>query len=50
MPILILQKQAIEPFWHIYRQHFASDLPIRLMEHMAIGRLKESDQEILKIK
>ena len=36
---------AIEPFWHIYRQHFASDLPMRLMEHMAIGRLHDDDQE-----
>ena len=23
---------AIEPFWYLYRQHFASDLPMRLME------------------
>lgn len=35
---------AIEPFWYLYRQHFASDLPMRLMEHMAIGRLKDEDQ------
>lgn len=30
---------------YTYRQHFASDLPMRLMEHMAIGRLSEEDQE-----
>jgi len=35
---------AIEPFWYLYRQHFASDLPMRLMEHMAVGRLDEADQ------
>ena len=36
---------AIEPFWHLYRQHYASDLPMKLMEHMVIGRLNEADQE-----
>jgi sulfite oxidase len=36
---------AIEPFWYIYRQHYNSDLPMRLMEHMAIGRLREEDQQ-----
>jgi len=35
---------AIEPFWHIYRQHFASDLPMKLMEHLSIGRLSDDDQ------
>ena len=24
---------AIEPFWHIYRQHFASDLPMKLVSN-----------------
>ena len=38
---------AIEPFWYLYRQHFASDLPMRLMEHMAVGRLAETDQEAI---
>ncbi len=38
---------AIEPYWHLYRQHFASDLPMRLMEGMAVGRLKEEDQETI---
>lgn len=36
---------AIEPFWYLYRQHFNSDLPMRLMERMAIGRLRDEDQE-----
>ena len=36
---------AIEPFWYLYRQHFNSDLPMRLMERMAIGQLREEDQE-----
>jgi sulfite oxidase len=35
---------AIEPYWHLYRQHFASELPLKLMERMAIGRLREEDQ------
>ncbi|EEC50222.1 predicted protein [Phaeodactylum tricornutum CCAP 1055/1] len=43
--ILTAAGSAIEPFWYLYRQHFASDLPMRLMEHMAIGRLSEEDQE-----
>jgi sulfite oxidase len=42
--ILMAAGSAIEPFWHLYRQHFASDLPMRLMEHMAIGRLSDADQ------
>jgi sulfite oxidase len=36
---------AIEPFWYIYRQHYNSDLPMRLMEHMAVGRLRDEDQQ-----
>lgn len=36
---------AIEPFWYLYRQHFASDLPMKLMEHLAVGRLAEVDQQ-----
>jgi sulfite oxidase len=36
---------AIEPYWYLYRQHFASDLPMRLMEHMAVGRLRDEDQQ-----
>lgn len=43
--IMTAAGSAIEPFWHVYRQHYASDLPTRLMEHMAIGRLRESDQD-----
>jgi sulfite oxidase len=39
--------QSIEPFWHVYRQHFASDLPMRLMEKMVIGELAEEDQEMV---
>jgi sulfite oxidase len=38
---------AIEPFWYLYRQHFASDLPMRLMEHMAVGRLAQDDQDLV---
>eukprot|EP00980_Cylindrotheca_fusiformis_P004729 scaffold1004_cov105-Cylindrotheca_fusiformis.AAC.12 len=43
--ILQAAGSSIEPFWHVYRQHFASDLPMRLMEKMIIGELHEEDQE-----
>eukprot|EP00980_Cylindrotheca_fusiformis_P014432 scaffold3844_cov105-Cylindrotheca_fusiformis.AAC.8 len=42
--IMMAAGASIEPYWHSYQQHFASDLPIRLMEHMVIGRLDEDDQ------
>eukprot|EP00526_Cylindrotheca_closterium_P005105 CAMPEP_0113611466 /NCGR_PEP_ID=MMETSP0017_2-20120614/5572_1 /TAXON_ID=2856 /ORGANISM="Cylindrotheca closterium" /LENGTH=621 /DNA_ID=CAMNT_0000520417 /DNA_START=26 /DNA_END=1888 /DNA_ORIENTATION=- /assembly_acc=CAM_ASM_000147 len=45
--IMMAAGSSIEPFWHTYRQHFASDLPIRLMEHMVIGRLVEKDQVLV---
>lgn len=46
---LILQAAGgpIEPHWHIYRQHFASDLPQKYMEKMRIGTLDPADQEIV---
>jgi sulfite oxidase len=43
--ILMAAGSPLEPFWHIYRQHFASDLPTRLMERMLIGTLAEEDQQ-----
>lgn len=43
--ILMAAGSSLEPFWHIYRQHFASDLPTRLMEHMLVGTLHPDDQE-----
>lgn len=43
--IMMAAGSAVEPFWYVYRQHFASDLPMRLMEHMAIGRLSDEDQQ-----
>eukprot|EP00977_Amphora_coffeiformis_P003825 scaffold766_cov179-Amphora_coffeaeformis.AAC.8 len=45
--IMMAAGSAIEPYWYTYRQHFASDLPMRLMEHMAIGRLSEEEQEMI---
>eukprot|EP00522_Entomoneis_paludosa_P016981 CAMPEP_0172462570 /NCGR_PEP_ID=MMETSP1065-20121228/44174_1 /TAXON_ID=265537 /ORGANISM="Amphiprora paludosa, Strain CCMP125" /LENGTH=337 /DNA_ID=CAMNT_0013218259 /DNA_START=279 /DNA_END=1292 /DNA_ORIENTATION=- len=36
---------AIEPFWYLHQQHFRSEDPARIMDHLVIGRLKESDQE-----
>lgn len=46
---LILQAAGgpIEPHWHVYRQHFASDLPQKYMEKMRIGTLDPADQEIV---
>ncbi len=35
----------VEPHWHLYRQHFATDLPQQLMEKMLIGYLDPADQE-----
>jgi sulfite oxidase len=37
----------VEPYWHLYRQHFASDLPMQLMEDLVIGTLDENDQEAI---
>ena len=46
--IMIAAGSAVEPFWYLYRQHFASDLPMKLMEHMIVGRLAEADQEAIE--
>lgn len=45
--ILLAAGGAIEPYWHLYRQHFATDLPMRLMEDMVVGRLDEKDQDAI---
>jgi len=42
--ILLASGGALEPWWYLYRQHFASDLPMRMMEKMIVGRLDENDQ------
>jgi len=36
---------AIEPYWYLYRQHFASDLPLNLLSKMLIGQLHPADQD-----
>ena len=36
---------SIEPYWNTYRQHFATDLPMKLMEKMVIGTLDPKEQE-----
>jgi len=41
---------SVEPFWHVYRQHFATDLPMKLMEQMLIGELLDKDQEKVDLK
>uniref|UniRef100_A0A7S2MXZ7 sulfite oxidase n=1 Tax=Helicotheca tamesis TaxID=374047 RepID=A0A7S2MXZ7_9STRA len=43
--IMMAAGSAIEPYWYLYRQHFASDLPMNLMEKLVIGRLNEADQD-----
>ncbi|KAL3816296.1 hypothetical protein ACHAXA_008104 [Cyclostephanos tholiformis] len=43
--ILLAAGGPIEPHWHVYRQHFSTDLPQRYMEKMLIGNLDPSDQE-----
>lgn len=43
--IMMAAGSHIEPFWYLYRQHYSSDLPMRLMEHMAVGRLSDTDQD-----
>jgi cytochrome b involved in lipid metabolism len=45
--IMMAAGTHIEPFWYLYRQHYNSDLPMRLMEHMAIGRLSDHDQNAI---
>jgi sulfite oxidase len=45
--ILLAAGGAVEPFWHLYRQHFASDLPMRYMEKMIVGKLREEDQDAI---
>lgn len=37
--------KAVEPHWFKYRQHFASDLPMQLLDNMAVGRLDQADQD-----
>lgn len=39
--------KSVEPHWFTYRQHFASDLPMKFLENMAVGRLHDADQEVV---
>ncbi|CAJ1968209.1 unnamed protein product [Cylindrotheca closterium] len=41
---------SVEPFWHVYRQHFNTDLPMKLMEQMLVGELLDKDQEKVDLK
>lgn len=43
--ILMAAGTAMEPYWHIYRQHFASELPLKLLQHMIVRRLDPKDQD-----
>jgi len=37
--------QALEPYWNLYRQHFSSDLPMKILEPLQIGTLNLNEQE-----
>jgi len=43
--ILLAAGGPIEPHWHLYRQHFSSDLPMTLLDSLVIGSLREIDQD-----
>jgi len=43
--ILQASGSAIEPFWNVYRQHFATDVPSKVLETLLIGTLDMNDQE-----
>jgi len=43
--ILLAAGGPVEPHWHLFKQHFASDLPMQLMEKMLIGTLHPIDQD-----
>ncbi|MGK3754008.1 MAG: DMSO/TMAO reductase YedYZ molybdopterin-dependent catalytic subunit [Bacillariaceae sp.] len=43
--ILLAAGGPVEPHWHLYRQHFSSDLPMTLLEPLAVGTLREIDQD-----
>ena len=43
--IILAAGGPLEPWWNVYRQHYATDLPMVLMEKMIIGTLNEEDQE-----
>ena len=38
--------KAIDPFWHLYQQHYASPLPHQLLEEMKIGELDPKDVKV----
>ena len=48
--ILLAAGGEIEPHWYLYRQHFASDLPMKMLEPLVIGTLREIDQEAIDAK
>mmetsp|Transcript_34415 Transcript_34415/g.83253 ORF Transcript_34415/g.83253 Transcript_34415/m.83253 type:complete len:668 (-) Transcript_34415:178-2181(-) len=43
--ILLAAGGPIEPHWHLFRIHFATDLPQQFLEKMLIGNLHPTDQE-----
>ena len=45
--ILLTAGNSVEFFWNLYRQHYASNLPINVMENLIIGMLDDDEQQIL---
>jgi len=45
--ILLAAGNSVELFWNLYRQHYASDLPMNVMKDLIIGMLDDDEQQIL---
>mmetsp|Transcript_9427 Transcript_9427/g.34598 ORF Transcript_9427/g.34598 Transcript_9427/m.34598 type:complete len:574 (-) Transcript_9427:105-1826(-) len=41
--IILAAGKDVEAFWHIYRQHYNSDTPLKIMEELQIGVLHPDD-------
>jgi DMSO/TMAO reductase YedYZ molybdopterin-dependent catalytic subunit len=38
---------AIEPFWHLHQQHYATEQAMEILNTLVIGRLKHADQIVI---
>ena len=45
--ILLTAGNSVEFFWNLYRQHYAPNLSINIMENLIIGMLDNDEQQIL---
>eukprot|EP00814_Leptocylindrus_danicus_P001124 CAMPEP_0116011782 /NCGR_PEP_ID=MMETSP0321-20121206/4759_1 /TAXON_ID=163516 /ORGANISM="Leptocylindrus danicus var. danicus, Strain B650" /LENGTH=526 /DNA_ID=CAMNT_0003481053 /DNA_START=150 /DNA_END=1733 /DNA_ORIENTATION=+ len=46
--IILAAGGPLEPWWNVYRQHYATDLPMVLLQKYIIGKLSEEDQDQLE--